>query len=104
MELTVNLFVKYFPCVCMCACVCACERVSVCGSLPGPRAWLREHLKPVRSGCKDRGGTRTLKLQLLGPLYKWMVSFEFANLLQDFFGSVVLDLISTVDRYYHLTF
>lgn len=51
----------YAECVCVCLCVCA-RTETQSGSLPGLRAWLRERLKPVYSGCvveKSGGGTRT---------------------------------------------
>ncbi len=41
--------------------MCVCTETQS-GSLPGLRAWLRERLKPVYSGCvveKSGGGTRT---------------------------------------------
>lgn len=50
--------VKFFlPAVCVCA-------LRLSGCLPGLRAWLREHLKPVHSGCEVWGRDKDLlKLQ-----------------------------------------
>lgn len=47
----------FLPTVCVCA-------LRLSGSLPGLRAWLREYLKPVHSGCEVWGRDKDLlKLQ-----------------------------------------
>lgn len=53
----------FFPNQFVCVYVCS---ESFSGSLPGLRAWLREHLKPVHSGCEVWGRDGDLlKLQTM---------------------------------------
>lgn len=58
-------FFFFFSPTSLCVCVCVCSE-SFSGSLPGLRAWLREHLKPVHSGCEVWGRDGDLlKLQTM---------------------------------------
>lgn len=54
--------------------LCVCRVETVCGCVPGLRAWLRECLKPVHSGCEVwRRDEYFLKLQAQYKHYEYCV-------------------------------